>query len=116
VLKNAIDLMGFREFEGKMVGLVGVSGGRMGAGNALNSLRAIGRVLHAWVIPEEVSIPEGWKAFDKAGNLQNAELEKRLVELGQQVARFAYLHTSEQAQEFLQLWESAPPNPGAAEH
>ena len=33
VLKNALDLMGFAEFEGKMIGLVGVSGGRMGAVN-----------------------------------------------------------------------------------
>jgi NAD(P)H-dependent FMN reductase len=31
VLKNALDLMGFEEFEGKMLGLVGVSGGGMGA-------------------------------------------------------------------------------------
>ncbi|MET0254109.1 MAG: NAD(P)H-dependent oxidoreductase [Terrimicrobiaceae bacterium] len=28
VLKNALDLMGFEEFEGKMLGLVGVSDGR----------------------------------------------------------------------------------------
>ena len=34
VLKNALDLMGFDEFEGKMLGLVGVSGGRLGAINA----------------------------------------------------------------------------------
>ncbi len=38
VLKNAIDLMGFEEFEGKMIGLIGVSGGQMGAFDALNSL------------------------------------------------------------------------------
>ena len=50
VLKNALDLMGFDEFEGKMVGLVGVSGGRMGAVDALNTLRNIGRALHAWVV------------------------------------------------------------------
>ena len=31
VLKNAIDLMGFKEFEGKILGLVGVSGGALGA-------------------------------------------------------------------------------------
>ena len=31
VLKNALDLMGFDEFEGKVLGLVGVSGGAMGA-------------------------------------------------------------------------------------
>jgi NAD(P)H-dependent FMN reductase len=30
VLKNALDLMGFEEFEGKMLGLIGVSAGRMG--------------------------------------------------------------------------------------
>src|SRR5687768_10343807 len=46
VLKNALDLMGFDEFEGKMVGLVGVSGGAMGAFSALESLRNIGRALH----------------------------------------------------------------------
>ena len=47
VLKNVIDLMGFDEFEGKMIGLIGVSGGTMGAANALNSLRNVGRALHA---------------------------------------------------------------------
>jgi NAD(P)H-dependent FMN reductase len=115
VLKNALDLMGFREFEGKMIGLVGAAGGRVGAVNALDSLRAIGRGLHAWVIPEQVSIAEAWKAFDNDGNPRDADLENRLLEVGRQVTRFAYLHTSEQAQEFLRLWESAPVNPGAAE-
>src|SRR5436190_18456172 len=37
VLKNALDLMGFDEFEGKMIGLLGVSGGRMGAFEALST-------------------------------------------------------------------------------
>jgi len=115
VLKNALDLMGFREFEGKLVGLVGVSGGRTGAVNALDSLRAIGRVLHAWVIPEQVSIPEARKVFDAEGNLKDTELENRLLEVGRQVVRFTYLHTSEQAQEFLKMWESAPFNPGAVD-
>jgi NAD(P)H-dependent FMN reductase len=113
VLKNALDLTGFPEFEGKMVGLVGVSGGRTGAIHALDGLRVIGRVLHAWVIPEQVSIPQAWKAFDAAGNLVDPELEGRLLEVGRQVARFSYLHTSDHAQEFLQAWETALPNPGA---
>ena len=43
VLKNALDYMGFTEFEGKMIGLLAVPGGRMGATNALNGLRAVGR-------------------------------------------------------------------------
>jgi NAD(P)H-dependent FMN reductase len=114
VLKNALDLMGFEEFEGKMLGLVGVSGGGMGAFGAMNNLRAVGRALHAWVIPEQASIPEAYKVFDESGTLKDSALEKRLKEVGRQVARFAYLHTSEQAQEFLRAWEGAPVNPGGA--
>src|SRR5579863_6524647 len=41
VLKNALDLMGFSEFEGKMIGLVGVAGGQAGA-HGLTGLRSIG--------------------------------------------------------------------------
>jgi NAD(P)H-dependent FMN reductase len=114
VLKNALDLMGFDEIEGKMIGLVGVSGGALGAVNALNSLRTIGRALHAWVVPEQVSIPEAWKVFDESGTLRDSDLEKRVKEVGRQVARFAYLHKSEKAQEFLRAWEGAPVNPGGA--
>jgi FMN reductase len=114
VLKNALDLMGFEEIEGKMIGLVGVSGGALGAVNALNSLRTIGRALHAWVVPEQASIPEAWKVFDESGTLTDSALEKRVKEVGRQVARFAYLHQSEQVQEFLRAWEGAPVNPGGS--
>jgi FMN reductase len=112
VLKNALDLMGFKEFEGKMLGLIGVSGGRMGAVNALDSLRTIGRALHAWVLPQQVSIPEGWRMFDTDGNVKDDELAERLENIGREVARFAYLHNSAMAQEFLRAWENAPQNPG----
>jgi FMN reductase len=114
VLKNALDLMGFDEIEGKMIGLVGVSGGPLGAVHALNSLRAVGRALHAWVVPEQASIPEAWRVFDESGKLKDSNLEKRVKEVGRQVARFAYLHTSEKAREFLKAWEGAPVNPGGA--
>ena len=114
VLKNALDLMGFVEFEGKMVGLVGVGGGVMGAVNALNGLRVVARSLRAWVIPHQVSIPTAWQAFDADGNLKDAALEDRVKELGRQVARFTYLHSSAKAREFLEAWESAPVNPGGS--
>jgi FMN reductase len=112
VLKNALDLMGFEEFEGKMLGLVGVSGGAMGAFGPMNSLREVGRALHAWVVPEQASIPQAWQAFDEAGNLKDAKLEERVRNVGRQVARFAYLHGSCEANEFLQKWERARVNPG----
>jgi NAD(P)H-dependent FMN reductase len=113
VLKNALDLMGFDEFEGKMIGLVGVSGGRMGAFDALNTLRNIGRALHAWVIPEQASVPEAWKVFTADGKIADPQVEERLKEVGRQVARFARLHKCESALEFLRNWQKAQANPGA---
>lgn len=112
VLKNALDLMGFAEFEGKMVGLVGVSGGRMGGLNAVGGLRTIGRSLHAWVTPDEATIPNVWQVFAKDGTCKDAGIEKRLKEVGQSVTRFAYLHTSSRTREFLAAWEQAQANPG----
>jgi len=112
VLKNALDHMGFTEFEGKMVGLVGVSGGQMGAFDALNSLRNVGRALHAWVVPEQASVPEAWKVFDDSGQVKDAETAERLLTVGRQVARFARLHKCAAAADFLKGWEAAPVNPG----
>lgn len=112
VLKNALDLMGFDEFGGKVVGLVAVSGGSMGAANALNALRVVGRSLHAWVVPEQASIPRAWDQFYRDGRAKDERVAERLREVGRQVARFAFLHSSEQMQEFLRMWETAPPNPG----
>lgn len=113
ILKNALDLMGFREFEGKMMGLVGVAGGKMGAINALNGLRVVGRTLHSWVIPQQASISESWKKFDEDGNLLDEDLLKQVRSVGQQIAKFSYLHHSNQAMKFLRLWESSIENPGA---
>jgi len=113
VLKNALDLMGFDEFEGKMVGLVGISGGAMGAFSALNTLRGIGRTLHSWVVPEQASVPKAWSVFDDKGNSKDKDIEKRLKGVGKQVAKFACLHNFSKAKEFLEVWEEAPENPGA---
>jgi FMN reductase len=112
VLKNALDLMGFAEFEGKTIGLLGVSGGRMGAAHALAGLRTASRSLRAWVLPTEVSIPQVGQQFDANGVLKDAALAERVRDLGRQVARFAFLHSSQQAMEFLRAWEEAPVNPG----
>jgi FMN reductase len=112
VLKNAIDLMGFEEFEGKMLGLIGVSGGRMGASEALNVLRSVGRALHAWVLPQQVSIPEARIVFDNTGKVKDPQIAQRLRDTGALVARFASVHKSATAEEFVQLWQKAPENPG----
>lgn len=112
VLKNALDLVGYDEFEGKMIGLVGVAGGRMGAVETLSHMRTIGRSLHAWVVPNQVSIEDSNEAFDLNGNPNSLEVGNRLKSVGKQVAHFALLHKCENHMQFLKEWEGAPANGG----
>jgi len=84
----------------------------MGAFDALNSLRNVGRALHAWMVPEQTSVPEAWKVFDDSGQVTDTEIAERLLTAGRQVARFARLHKCTAAAEFLKGWEAAPVNPG----
>lgn len=76
VLKNALDLMGFEEFSGKVTGSISVLGGQSNS-NALNDLRTIMRWIHAWTIPEQVAIGQVWKAFGEDGKLLDENLSKR---------------------------------------
>jgi NAD(P)H-dependent FMN reductase len=108
VLKNALDLASSDEFEGKMVGLVGVAGGRMGATETLSHLRTIGRSLHAWVVPTQASIGDSAEAFDSHGEPIDPEVGSRLKSVGRQVAHFARLHKCENHMQFLKEWEVAP--------
>jgi NAD(P)H-dependent FMN reductase len=113
VLKNALDLAGSDDFEGKMVGLVGVAGGRMGASETLSHMRIIGRSLHAWVVPTQASIGDSGEAFDFHGEPMDPEVGHRLKSVGRQVAHFARLHKCENHMQFLREWEGAPINDGA---
>jgi NAD(P)H-dependent FMN reductase len=77
VLKNALDLMGFEELSGKVVGCISVLGGQSN-NNALNDLRTIARWVHAWTIPEQIAIGQAWQAFDRQGQLTDEKLVERL--------------------------------------
>ena len=78
-------------------------------------LRMVCRNLRAWVVPHQVSIAQAWKAFDDSDHLKDRQLEERIEGLGSEVARFAFLHHSEAAKEFLRNWEQAPQNPGGGQ-
>lgn len=112
VLKNALDLMGFDEFEGKIVGLVSVAAGRLGGVNSLSGLQTICRSLHAWSLPNMVAIPRVWQVINEDGEVNDAETLERLMTVGREVARFAFMHTSQDVLTFLREWEQAPYNPG----
>jgi FMN reductase len=76
VLKNALDLMSFEHFGGKVAGLISVLGGQSNS-NALNDLRLIMRWVHVWVIPEQIAIGQAWQAFSPEGKLLDEKLAQR---------------------------------------
>jgi NAD(P)H-dependent FMN reductase len=90
-LKNALDLCGYNEFEHKIVGLIGVAGGSMGAPNAISHLRAVMRGVGAWVIPHQVSISNSGRIFSGNNVLTDPALDKRLKKIGTDVAKYAKL-------------------------
>ncbi len=62
-----LDVMSVKEFEGKIVELVGVAGGHIGAINSLNTMRTITRNWHSWVLPLDVPVSDAGKE-SKPGN------------------------------------------------
>ncbi|XOB98726.1 NADPH-dependent FMN reductase [Deinococcota bacterium DY0809b] len=89
VIKNAIDHLAGRHFRGKAAGIVAVAGGRVAPVSTALMLRAVLRQLGAYTIPQQVLLPEAEKLFDGAGNLADAELARRLEDLGAEVVRLA---------------------------
>ncbi len=107
-LKNMLDLMSTEEFEGKIVGLIGVAGGQVGAINSLNAMKTICRNLHCWVLPQEVSIAESGRVIGNDGSVIDETLEGRLLNLGRQVVKFASLQQEFRQTDFAKLWEGLP--------
>ena len=108
VLKNMLDLMSAEQFEGKVVGLIGVAGGHPGAISSLNTMRMIGRNLHSWVLPQEVSVGDAGTAFDDDGGATDPRIDKRLRTLGLQVVRLASLQQTVKQHDFLKMWQGLP--------
>jgi FMN reductase len=107
-LKNMLDLMTIEDFETKIIGLVGIAGGDLGAIHSLNTMKTICRNLHCWVLPHEVSIANSGQAFDEDGALKDPAIEARLLNVGRQVVKFASVQKEVQQSEFAQLWKSLP--------
>jgi len=104
-LKSMFDLMRPEEFEGKIVGLIGVSGGHTGAINSLNAMRTIGRNLHCWVLPQEVSVADSKQAFNEDGTVTDPSVEERLLDLGRKVVTLATVERRIKQHDFMKLWE-----------
>src|ERR1700730_1816107 len=90
--KNALDwlkLLGDRNppyLTDKVVGLISTAGGMQGL-QAVNTMEFVVRALRGWAVPLVMPIAQAWKAFDKQGVAQDAQLTEQLRALGREVAR-----------------------------
>jgi hypothetical protein len=111
VLKNVLDLMCFEEFEGKMLGLLACRGtlGRVRS-HAQPCETSDARCTRGWFPSKRVCLNRGGCSTNR-GRCKDVETGKRLKEVGRQVVRFAFLHTAEQAGEFLRQFESVVEHP-----
>ena len=107
-LKNMLDLMTIEDFETKIIGLVGVAGGDIGAINSLNTMKTICRNLHCWVLPQEVSIANSAQTFDDDGTVKDPAIEERLLNVGRQVVKFVSVQQRVQQDEFMKMWKTLP--------
>ena len=107
-LKNMLDLMTIEDFETKIIGLVGVAGGDIGAINSLNTMKTICRNLHCCVLPQEVSISNSAQTFDDDGTVNDPAIEERLLNIGRQVSKFTSVQQWVQPDKFMNMWISLP--------
>ena len=91
-LKNALDLASIPDFEGKVVALLGVAAGQIGAIQSLSHLRGIARQLHLWAIPSQLSIAQSYGAFDENGALKDPKLAQSLEKMSAELVKWSAIH------------------------
>ncbi|GAA0362835.1 NADPH-dependent FMN reductase [Bacillus horti] len=85
-LKNALDFVGGRSMEGKIVAILATLGGAV-ATNTVNTLNQICRNLHAFPLPLNPSVPRSYEAYNADGSLKDEKIHERLEALGQLLVR-----------------------------
>jgi azobenzene reductase len=76
VLKNALDHLGFDEFDSKAVLAISSAGGAVGI-SSLTHLQAIVRNMHGIYCPEWISIGADQRSFDAEGEPENLQIKAR---------------------------------------
>lgn len=95
VLKNAIDWASRDEagkpsrdaFKGKKFAIMSTSPGPGGGARGLEHLRSIIQDVGGEVVKQQVTVPDGFKAFDEQGNLKDPALREQLKQEIQQITR-----------------------------
>lgn len=98
VMKAQIDWIplfagGTKPTQGKTLAVMEVCGG-VHSFNAVNQMRQQGRWMRMIAIPNQVSIPAAYNAFDEAGRLLPGEYYDRLVDVMEELVKFTLLTRS----------------------
>lgn len=84
-VKGEEDLIAFRN---KAVALISASPGPLGGLRGLVTVRSILGNIFAHVIPQQMTLPSAYEAFDDQGNLKDPAKEKRAKEVGAALVKF----------------------------
>ena len=96
-LKNALDLGTIDTYSGKVIGLIGVAAGQIGAIQTLGHLRTVARQLHAWCLPQQLSIARAYAAFDDIGALNDPKLAESLELMSRELVFWSRVHRDARA-------------------
>jgi NAD(P)H-dependent FMN reductase len=101
VLKNAIDWASREEsddepplvaFRGKVAALMSASPGALGGLRGLIHLRAILGNIGVIVLPDQVTVPKAYEAFDDSGHLKDDRKRKQVMDLAEGLTNFLAKH------------------------
>jgi len=79
-----------RPTQGKPLAVMQVSGGSQSF-NAVNQLRILGRWMRMITIPNKASVAKAHEQFDQAGRMRPSPYYNRLVDVMEELLKFAYL-------------------------
>ena len=94
VMKNTFDWLYDKHVGGKAFGLMSTLGGIQNA-NTLNHMRIMLRWLHAWPVPEQLSVGHVKEAFDENGQLSDPKTVERMHSLVDAVLNTAVMMNSQ---------------------
>lgn len=95
IMKAQIDHLplsmgGVRPTQGRTLAVMQVSGGSQSF-NTVNSLRALGRWMRMFTIPNQSSVAKAYKEFDDAGRMLPSSYYARIVDVMEELMRFTLL-------------------------
>ncbi len=92
ILKHFIDMLKFPEsFQHKPVAFVGIANGQWGGLRAVEQLQMVFGYRNAHIFPDRVFVPAVQKKLDAEGNVNDAELNERLIRQTRGFAEFSGL-------------------------